>query len=214
MQRQKSSTLVVLFLIFVALGVSAYYYPILPEKMVTHWGAGGEPNRFTGKSFGAFMIPVMIAVLFLLFQFLPMIDPLARNYKKFRKYYNGFIVAITAFLFYVHALMILWNVGVRFNMSTLMIIPIAALFFFIGVLLDHVEQNWFVGIRTPWTLSSKEVWSKTNKMGATLFKFAGLIALVGLFFGENGIFFVVIPAVSVAFYTIIYSYFVYRKTKK
>ncbi|PIP03316.1 MAG: hypothetical protein CO088_04185 [Candidatus Yonathbacteria bacterium CG_4_9_14_0_8_um_filter_46_47] len=207
----KKSTFVVLFLILVSFGISVYFYPTLPEKMVSHWNAGGEPDGFSGKDFGAFMIPTIIAALFLLFQFLPKIDPLARNYAKFRKYYDGLVVVISAFLFYIHALMILWNLGVRFSINIVMILPMAALFFFIGILLDHVEQNWFVGIRTPWTLSDKDVWKKTNRIAARLFKIIGVLSLVGLFFGEWGIFFVIVPAICAVFYAIVYSYVIYRK---
>ena len=56
-----------------------------------------------------------------------------------------------------------------------------ALFIYIGFLVEHAEQNWFVGIRTPWTLSSERVWKKTHALGGTPFKVAGVIAIAGVF---------------------------------
>jgi len=93
-------------------------------------------------------------------------------------------------------------------------ILMAVLFYGIGVLLQHAKRNWFIGIRTPWTLSSDTVWDKTHKQGSVLFKICGLIALIGVFFKDYSIYFILIPIIVVSLYLTVYSYFVYSKEMK
>ena len=80
--------------------------------------------------------------------------------------------------------------------------------------MENAKRNWFVGIRTPWTLSSETVWNKTHKLGAKMFKIAVLLAFIGFFFGSYAIFFVLIPVLSAAGYLMAYSYFEYQKEAK
>jgi uncharacterized membrane protein len=88
------------------------------------------------------------------------------------------------------------------------------LFFYTGVLCDNAKRNWSIGIRTPWTLSSERVWDKTHKVGGRLFKIAGVIAFIGIFFERHAIFFILVPVFLLAIYTFIYSYFEYQKEVK
>ncbi len=81
-----------------------------------------------------------------------------------------------------------------------------ALFIGLGYLIEHAEPNWFVGIRTPWTLSSERVWKKTHALGGTLFKIAGILAMIGVVFGKYSIWFVIVPILAVSVYLVIYSY--------
>jgi len=166
------------------------------------------------KFWGSFFMPLMLLGLFLLFLLIPKIDPLKENIQKFRKYFDGFIVLLMLFLFYVYLLTIFWNVGLRFNMSQLMIPALGILFYYCGILVENAKRNWFIGIRTPWTLSSETVWNKTHKIGGRLFKISGVIAFLGIFFPEQAILFVIIPVFLVTVYTLIYSYFEYQKEKQ
>ena len=82
-----------------------------------------------------------------------------------------------------------------------------------GVLTENAKRNWTIGIRTPWTLSNETVWNKTHKIGGKLFKIVAIISLSGLFLQKYAIFLIIVPVISVAIYTIIYSYVEYRKQK-
>jgi len=81
----------------------------------------------------------------------------------------------------------------------------------VGFLLERAERNWFVGIRTPWTLSSEDVWRNTHDRAATLFKFAGVIALAGAILPEYFVYFVAVPAAAIAAFATVYSYLDYRR---
>jgi uncharacterized membrane protein len=91
---------------------------------------------------------------------------------------------------------------------------LAILFFCSGCLVEKAKRNFFIGIRTPWTLSSDIVWEKTHKVGGKLFKLTGICAFFGAFFPEYS-FVIFISAVMLAvFFSFIYSYFVYIKQKR
>ena len=186
----------------------------MPEKMASHWNTKGEVDGYMSKFWGLFLMPIILLGLFLLYVLIPKIDPLKENIAKFRKYFDGFIVLITLFLFYIYLLSIAWNLGKRFNMGQMMMPALGMLFYYCGILTENAKRNWFIGIKTPWTLSSERVWDKTHKIGGKLFKAAGLIAFLGIFFPNYAFYFILVPALLVAFYTIIYSYFEYQKETK
>lgn len=156
-------------------------------------------------------MPSISALLLLLFLLIPKIDPLKENIEKFRGYYDGFVVLLMLYLFYVYLLTIIWNLGKRFNMLPFLAPAFGVLFYYVGILLEKAEMNWFIGIRTPWTLSSEIVWDKTHEIGGKLFKIAGILALFGAFFQRYAIFFIVVPVILASVYTVIYSYFEYQK---
>ncbi|MEM2728714.1 MAG: SdpI family protein, partial [Candidatus Bathyarchaeia archaeon] len=88
------------------------------------------------------------------------------------------------------------------------------LFFYIGILCENSRRNWFIGIRTPWTLSSDRVWEKTHRLGGKLFKAAGVIAMLGALIQEHAFILILAPIIFAAAYTIIYSYVEYQKEVK
>jgi len=209
----KKSNLIILGIILLSFVIAIYLYPQMPEKVASHWNARGQVDSYMSKFWGLFLMPLILAGLFPLFLLIPKIDPLKENIKKFRKYYDGFILVMVLFFFYIYLLTVLWNLDARFNMTQLLIPAIGLLFYYAGILMENAKRNWFIGIRTPWTLSSDRVWDKTHKIGGKLFKVAGLIALVGFFFLKHAIFFMIVPVILFSVYTIIYSYIEYQKEK-
>jgi len=182
----------------------------MPETLVSHWGLYGEPNGYSSKFVGLFLMPIISLVMYVLFLVLPHVDPMKENVKEFRKYYDLFIVAMVGFLFYLYVLTIAWNLGATFNMVQFLVPAFALLFYFIGTMLEKSKRNWFMGIRTPWTLSSDEVWEKTHKQGSKLFKLTGFVGLLGIVFPEQAFFLVIVPVLLTSFYLLVYSYFVYK----
>jgi uncharacterized membrane protein len=151
--------------------------------------------------------------LLLLFAAIPRVDPLRQNIEKFRSQYDFFILGLTAFMFYVFALTIIWNLGLKFSMSTALVPAFALLVFFLGIFLGNVKRNWFVGIRTPWTLADDRVWDKTHKLGSKLFKVGGIVTLFGAFFPIAAFYFIFFPIVVVSLFLVFYSYLEYKKLR-
>jgi len=207
----RKSEIIILGIALISFAVGIYLYPLMPEKIASHWSARGEVDDYMPKFWGLFLMPILLIGMFFLFILIPKIDPLKENIEKFRKYYDGFIMIIALFFFYIYALTIFWNLGLRFDMTYLLTPALAILFYYVGILTENAKRNWFIGIRTPWTLSNENVWNKTHKIGGKMFKVAGIIILLGLLFPEYTILFMLVPALFVAFYTVAYSYFEYQK---
>ncbi|GAB6862494.1 hypothetical protein JCM17092_25830 [Haloplanus litoreus] len=156
----------------------------------------------------------MAAVLLVVFALVPRIDPLRENIAAFRPVYDWFVVVFTVLMAVIHGDVIAFNLGYELDVTLLVLAAVAGLFYYVGVLLEHAERNWFVGIRTPWTLSNGDVWDRTHRLGSRLFKLTALVALVGLFFGEYAIYFLVGPALLTAGITVVYSYYFYEQLER
>jgi len=198
------------FVAFAAV-VSILAAPELPDPMVTHWNAAGDPDGTLPKALGLWLFPVVVSVLLLLFALLPRVDPLGENVAAFRSSYDWFVVVLTAYLFVLHAGVVAFNLGYRFDFTALVLAGAAALLYYVGVLLSRARRNWFVGVRTPWTLSSDDVWDRTNALAGRLFKLTALVALVGLLAGEYAVYFLLVPALLSAAVAVLYSYYLYAK---
>lgn len=201
-------------MVLIAFALGIYFYPQLPAQIPSHWNAAGEVDGYMGKFWGIFLAPFIMLAMALLFSLLPRIDPLKENYQRFRSYYNGFFVLLAVFFLVIQLQVILWSKGVQISPNVIFPIAVGLLFFYIGILCEHAKRNWFIGIRTPWTLSNEKVWDKTHQLGGKLFKIAGVVAIIGAFFGKLAFVFVIVPVLSAAVYTIIYSYFAYQKELK
>jgi Predicted integral membrane protein len=145
---------------------------------------------------------------------IPKIDPLKGNIEKFRGHFDVFILLLFVFLFYVHMLTMLWNLSYRFNIIQLLAPAFGLIIYYAGIMMENAKQNWFIGVRTPWTLSSEVVWDKTNKLAGKLFKVAGVLAAMGLIFPKYAIFLILVPVILAAVYPIIYSYQKYQQEIK
>jgi len=208
----KKTNLIIILIIVISFIIGISLYPQMPAEMAGHWNTQGEVDDYLPKFWGLFLMPLVALGIYLLFLLLPKIDPLKENVEKFRTYFDWFIVTIVAFLFYIYLLTIFWNLGYRFNMGRLMVPALGSLFFYSGVLIENAERNWFIGIRTPWTISNKRVWNKTHQLAAKLFKASALIALVGALVPQYAFYFVLVPVITSSFIAVVYSYFLYRKT--
>ena len=158
---------------------SYYFYLDLPEKIVTHWGITGQPDGYSGKDM-ILLMPFLTLVMFILFVLIPKIDPLKENIEKFADAYDDFILVFLLFMFYISSLMLLWNLGLKFDMNVAIIPSFSFLFFFLGEMMNSVKRNYMIGVRTPWTLANDEVWDKTHKLASKVFKIIAIILLFSL----------------------------------
>jgi uncharacterized membrane protein len=190
--------------------IGIYFYPQMPEQIAIHWNISGVADGYSSKVWGLFFVPLISIGLFLLFFVIPKIDPL-KSIERFGKYYWGLVILLLFFMLYVNSVVISWNIGLGFGMFQALAPAIGVLFYYIGVVTEHAKRNWFVGIRTPWTLSNAVVWNKTHKFGGKLFKICGVLAVFGIVSEWLGLLLIIAPILCVTVYLTVYSYFEYQK---
>ena len=203
--------IVIILLVLITFGITGAFYGSLPDKMASHWNATGKVDGWMQKSTALLIIPITILVLSILFFILPLIDPLKKNIEKFKTIYYGFIIVFQLFMLLVQIHIILWNKGTKINPLVMFSVGISVLFLYMGYMMDKLKRNWFIGIRTPWTLSSDIVWDKTHKQGALLFKICGFLVLPGIFLPNIAIYLIMAPILLSSAYLIIYSYLEFKK---
>jgi len=173
-----------------------------PDRIPVHWNVRGQVDDYAGKFEGLFGIPLLALGVYLLFLVVPRIDPGRANYQRFTTAYHTLRVAMVMFFAAIYGVIVLWSRGIEVSVSTLVPLLVGALFVVFGNLLGKVRPNWFFGIRTPWTLSSKLAWTRTHRAGGWFFvilgfafMLAGLLrvpwfsiaAMVALFAGTVGL---------------------------
>ena len=198
-------------LIILAFIVGILLYPDLPDKIPSHWNAQGEIDAWSSKSFGAFFFPGITLGIYLLMTFIPLIDPLRRNYSKFATPYFWFRTLFVLFFVLIYFYTLWSALGTELKINYFIIPTISILFILIGVFLPKIKKNYFVGIRTPWTIHSEEVWDKTHQFSGKLFIIAGVIAFLSLLLPKYTFPIFIIAILSAALISVIYSYFIFRK---
>lgn len=211
-----NTSIIVLALIAIAVVTGAVLWDKLPEQMASHWNANDEVDGYISRFWGVFLMPLVTLGMFGLFIFLPNIDPLKANIAQFRGIFNLFILFITVFMLYIHGLTLVWSLGYQdFKMSAAMLPILGLLFIFIGYMLRQAKRNFFIGIRTPWTLSSDTVWDKTHQLGSVLFMASGVLSIAGSFFGGTTAFWMLfVPLIGSTLILFVYSYLLYRSETK
>ncbi|MCA9388720.1 SdpI family protein [Candidatus Berkelbacteria bacterium] len=185
-------------LLLVALIATYAIYPQLPAQFADHWDAAGDVNGYMSKFWGVALVPLIYLGLWALFSWIPKIDPLKNNIDKSRSQYNQMILAIMIVLLGVHKATILWNLGYEFNIGSAIGALVSGLFIILGLILPKIKRNYFIGIRTPWTLNSDKVWSETHRRSGPVFVGAGIVSLVAILISPVQGFWVMITAILIA----------------
>ena len=209
----RTTTIVVLIMIAAATLAGLLLWNRLPDQMASHWNINDQVDGYTSKFWGVFMLPLITLGMFVLFLVVPSIDPMKANIAQFREAFNLFIVLIVGFMIYLYGLTLAWSLGYNnFKMSGAMLPAIGLLFIFIGFLMRQAKRNFFIGIRTPWTLSSDTVWNQTHRVGAVLFMISGALAFIGGFVGGTTAFWMMFaPLIGSTLFLLVYSYVLYRR---
>jgi uncharacterized membrane protein len=210
----KLSITISFVLIAIAALVGLVLYAQLPDPMPSHWNAAGEIDGYMSKFWGVWLMPLTTLGFTLLLAAVPAIDPLKANIEKFRGLYNAFIIGFVVYMLYVYGLTLAASLGYLFNMTYMLLPVVGLLFIGISFLLEKAKRNFFIGIRTPWTLSSDEVWEKTHKLGAQTFRIGGALVIVSAFLGESGFWLMMIALLVAALVPVVYSYVVFARLEK
>lgn len=195
------------------LGLAAFIaasYGALPDPMPTHWNADGQPDDYTGKSVGAAILAGVPLFVMLVFKIIPVISPHGFRTESFAGVLNILMVASVTFACVISVAAVRSALGAEHNMSTIVMVSVGVLFILIGNFLGKVRKNFFLGIRTPWTLASDEVWAKTHRLGGWCFVTAGAVMAIGSVVWPR-LEWVIAIVVGIALLPVVYSYFAYRR---
>lgn len=201
-----------LLALIVAMWVAAVLlWPTTNRPVPVHWGASGEVDRYGGRFEGLLLLPAFAVALYLLMLVLPRFDPGRLNYPRFAGAYYTFRAVTTALLAVLYAVMLLSARGVPVDMPRFIGLAMGAAFFVMGNVMGKLRPNWFIGVRTPWTLSSKRSWTRTNRLGGWVFVAGGIALMVAGVVGTPlalNVAFGILVAGALA--GVVYSYFVWK----
>ncbi|MBT7006936.1 SdpI family protein [Candidatus Falkowbacteria bacterium] len=203
-----------LLMILVLIVAGFYFHSIFPDQVPIHWNAEGEIDNYGSKFIGAFLAPLIAIGVYLLFVSLPLIDPKKDRYKDFSKTYHLFKTLIIGYLLYIFFISSFNAIGYNIPVEFAIPVGVGVLFILLGNYMGKIKPNWFMGIRTPWTLSSEEVWNKTHRFSGKIFVLGGIIiSSLGFWpvYLRMPILMIVILLVVIS--TVVYSYLIYRKKK-
>jgi uncharacterized membrane protein len=207
--RREAPLLAVVVLTFVS---SALAWGSAPDRLPVHWNAAGEVDRFGSRAEALLTAPITALFVYVLTLLVPRVDPGRANYENFARAYTGIRFAILAFLLAVHGLLIAPVYAVSVDVVRMLPLAIGVLLAGMGGFMGKVRPNWFFGIRTPWTLSSKRAWDRTHRVAGFLYVAAGLaIVCVALLWPRAAIAAILAGAIAPAVFCIVYSWWVWRR---
>jgi uncharacterized membrane protein len=192
--------------------IAVWSWPRLPDQIPIHWNIHGEVDGYGGKFVGLLLLPLVVLGLYFAFRLMYLVDPGKQNYASFATALAAIRMTITFVLAVIYCAVVLATFGQTVNMNTIVLFAVGAMLIILGNFMGKIRPNWFIGVRTPWTLSSKLSWDKTHRLAGWL------LILMGLFLAAAGaiqtswmfILMVTMNVLCVA-WMVVYSYLVYRQ---
>lgn len=193
--------------------VAAFFiYPQLPDKVPSHWNIHGQVDGYSSRFFGAFFEPLLAPFLYLLLVLTPLVDPRKDNYVRFAGAYAFLRWTLLLFMYSLYIVTLLVALGYAIDTSMFVKAGVALLLTIIGNFMGQFRHNYFVGIKTPWTLANEEVWRRTHRLGGRIWVLCGLgcLALSPVSAAWSAyLYFALILIMAVV--PIVYSYGVYNR---
>ncbi len=203
-----------LVLIFIPLLAGIIFWDRLPEELPTHWNLKGEVDDTMPKEIAIFLLPFTMIMVNAIFWIIPVLDP-KQMLEHSQKPIYAIQVGVNLLLCFLGLLIIAFGLGQEIDMTTVVPSGILILFLVLGNFMGKIRPNYFIGIRTPWTLESDDVWRKTHKLTGWIWVGASL-GLMGIswLLRPEVFFFVFLGGVAaMTLVPVIYSYLEFRKQK-
>ena len=197
-------------IIAVLIVAAAVLYPGLPDPMPSHWNAAGEVDGWMPKLPNVLLLVSLPVFMVLLMKFIQIVSPKGFRTEQFSDVINILQLVFVAFSAGVATTVFLYAKGFSVDITITIMSFTGVLFVILGNYMGKFRKNFFLGIRTPWTLASDEVWAKTHRLGGWLFVLAGVAIIIFGFVGVNVAVLTSIILVA-ALFPVVYSFFLYRK---
>ena len=204
----KKINLLLISIMFVG---SYILYSSLPPVIPMHWNMLGQVDNYMPKNQAVLVMPIMTLFIWILFQVLPNFDPKKEKYKLFNKEWQIIQITFVGFFTYLHFLIFYISIYPTIKLMPFMFIGLGIFFILLGNYLSKIRQNYFIGIKVPWTIASEDNWNKTHRFAGKCFVIAGLITLIeaGFIWYTPIVIFSSIILASIL--PIIYSFLLYKK---
>ncbi len=186
-------------------------------QVIGHWGLNVKPDGMVSKAVGIYLVPLLTLVIYVGLLLIPRIEVYTKNLEEFADQFWGFKVVLVFVMGVIYVATLLPNLGYGQQVDPVVIIvpAIAMLFFYVGYMLNFTKRNYFIGVRTPWTLADEKIWDKTNKLAGKLFWICGALALVSLVASSDlRLWIILLPVLLVTIGVSLYSLLEYRKTRR
>jgi uncharacterized membrane protein len=206
----KHSSVIAASTIAVGFVITAWFYGDLPDPMPTHFGADGKPDNYTALPWGAFIMPLAAIATWLLALLLPVISPKEFSMERFRPAFEIVMLSIVSFLTVTQYILLRSAIDPQFDPSTWIQVLLGVLFLVLANYMTKTEPNFFFGIRTPWTLASKEVWFRTHRQAGYGFAAVGILTLLTAPL-ESGLVVALGAILLLVIWLVAYSYLAYRR---
>lgn len=194
----------------IAVVAAVWLYPQMPAQVPTHWDVQGHVNRSMPRFWGAAFPALMILALGVITPLLPLVSPRRFEITPFAHAYGIVMLAVQGVMLVVGLSVLLSGAGYALPMPTIAMLSVGVLLMVLGNYMGKLRKNFFIGIRTPWTLASDAVWERTHRLGGWLFMLAGLVMVVGVLIGAPAWLMLIMIVVAVLI-PYVYSYLVYRR---
>jgi uncharacterized membrane protein len=205
--------LAVAVIVIAAVALSLAVYSRLPAEIPTHWNMAGKIDKYSPKAVGAFLMPAFMLGLAALFVALPAISPKGFEIDEKSRGYRAIFIALLMFMLGIHVLSLLAAMNISRSMPVTPPFLVGAVLIILGNYLPKVRRNFFIGIRSPWTLADEDVWFRTHRFGGLLLVVCGVLLMaIGPFLqGRASAIAVFALVVLAALASVIYSFVIYRR---
>lgn len=208
----KRATLLGFVLVVLGFAFALWLYPALPQAVPVHWNGNGHVNGTLPKPWGAFINALLLLGGWAVFSILPYISPKGWRLEPFQAVYGTIELVLLGFLLVVNVIALMAAAGFAVHMALLMPLILGLLFMILGNYMGKMTRNFFIGIRTPWTLANEEVWTRTHRLGGKLFVLAGIALIIEGLSGVGAVpIFLAVTLLLPALIPVLYSYVLYKR---
>jgi len=204
----KYTELLILIIIIIPVAYLLAIWAELPEEVPMHWNAKGQIDRYGSKNELVGLLLMLNLPLYFILKYAPKIDPK----KKISESQLAGLRLVMHLFMSALALFILYSTKQAEMSSPFGIISLVGLLFTgLGWYFTKLKPNYFIGIRTPWTLESEEVWTRTHKASAPVWMIGGIFMAIALLIVESASVYIVLgTTLLLTIYSVGYSWWAFK----
>ncbi|WP_165806475.1 SdpI family protein [Chitinophaga parva] len=209
----------IILLLLVPMAYLGIIWPTIPEMVGTNYTVQGTPGRIGDKNELLLLMIFLFLTNFLLyclFRYIPKTDEVPDHTSGYwRSYYRTRFLMHLYLAVFTSVLIFMIHIGKEFLLERWAFVGVGLLVVILGVYLGGLQPNYFIGVRTPWTLMSSQIWQETHRMASRLWIIAGIVIMSCGFFMQavSAVFVVIVIAALIAFLPYIYSFRLYNTDK-